>query len=75
MQKKNLSEVFAVAGLPEDGYRLFVEICQMYEKGQLKEQRATGKDLKGKPTFKPSYVKCLFGLDVPDRVALLGQVL
>lgn len=74
MQKKNLSEVFVIAGLPEKGYKFFVEICQKYEKGDLKEQKATAKDLIGKPTFKPSYIKCLFGLDVQDRVALLGQV-
>lgn len=66
--------MFLVAALPEDGYKSFLETCQKYEKGLLKEQRAMAKDLKGKPRFKPAYMKCLFGVDVPDRVALLGQV-
>ncbi|XP_028417820.1 uncharacterized protein LOC114542482 [Dendronephthya gigantea] len=72
--KKNLSDVFLVAALPEDGYQSFLEMCRKYEKGLLKDQRAMAKDLQEKPRFKPSYIKCLFGLDVSDRVALLGQV-
>ncbi|XP_028416236.1 uncharacterized protein LOC114540159 [Dendronephthya gigantea] len=72
--KKNLSDVFLVAALPEDGYQSFLEMCRKYEKGLLKDQRAMAKDLQEKPRFKPSYIKCLFGLDVSDRVTLLGQV-
>ncbi|XP_028417116.1 uncharacterized protein LOC114541382 [Dendronephthya gigantea] len=43
--KKNLSDVFLVAALPEDGYQSFLEMCRKYEKGLLKDQRAMAKDL------------------------------
>ena len=62
------------ATLPQDGYDSFIEMCRKYETGILKEQRATAKELRGKPTLKPSYIKCLFGIDVPDRVSLLSKV-
>lgn len=67
--------MFVVACLPKEGFISFMDICHKYEKGQLKDQRALAKDLKGKPTFKPSYIKCLFGLPVDDRLNLLDQVL
>ena len=44
MQKKNLSKVFTVAGLHEDGYLLFLEICKKYEKGRVKR---TESDIQG----------------------------
>lgn len=67
--------MFSIAGLPEAGYKSFLTICQKYEKGKLKHQRALAKDLKGKPTLKPPHIKCMSGLEILDRVALLEQVL
>lgn len=66
--------MFSVAALPEDGWNLFNTICQKYEKGTLKEQRALPKDLIGKPTSRPVYIRCLWGLDAADRLELLKQV-
>jgi hypothetical protein len=60
--------------MPEKGYQCFLDICENYEKGKLKDQRAMAKDMKGKPTFKASYIRCLLGLDIPDRLALLEKV-
>jgi hypothetical protein len=60
--------------LPEDGYQHFIDVCKKYEKGKLKDQHALAKDMKGKPTFKPVYVRCLSGLDIPDRISLLKKV-
>ena len=67
--------MFAVAGLPQEGYECFLNICKKYEKGELKDQRAMAKDLKGKSTIKPVYIRCLHGLDIVDRLALLKKVL
>ena len=63
-----------VAQLPEVGYQAFLEICTKYTKGLLKDQRAMAKDLKEKPRFKASYIKCLYGVEVQDRIDLLSQV-
>ena len=63
-----------MAALPEEGYLLFLDICRSYAKGQLKEQRAMPKDLKAVPMFKPSYIRCLHGLDSEDRVVILEKV-
>ena len=48
--------------------------AKKYEKGKLKEQRALPKDMRGKPAFRPSYVRCLHGLDQSDRIELLREV-
>jgi hypothetical protein len=45
-----------------------------YEKGRLKDQRTLPKDLRGKPSFRPAYVRCLHGLDNVDRIELLNKV-
>ena len=66
--------MFAVASLPKIGWELFGKICQKYEKGKLKEQRALAKDIKGKPTFRPIYIRYLHGLVVSDRIELLKKV-
>ena len=65
--------MFAVASLPEDGWTLFNNICEKYETGALKNQRALPKDLKGKPTFRANYIRCLQGLEVADRLELLKK--
>ena len=70
-----LCEFFAIASLPEKGYQCFLDICESYGHGQLKEQRAMPKDLIAVPTFKPSYIRCLQGLDISDRIAILEKVL
>ena len=69
-----MTEIYAVAALPLGGYELFKKICKKYEKGKLKEQRALPKDMRGKPAFRPSYVRCLHGLDQSDRIELLREV-
>ena len=74
LRKKALTEIFAVASLPIDGFKLFQDICRQYEKRKLKDQGALAKDLKGKPTFRPVYIRCLHGLDAVDRVQLLDKV-
>jgi hypothetical protein len=74
LQRKAMTEIYSVAALPENGYQLFKSICSQYEKGRLKDQRALPKDLRGKPTFRPAYVRCLHGLDNVDRIELLNKV-
>jgi hypothetical protein len=46
--EKMLNEVFAVASLPEDGWKLFNSICGKYEKGGLKKATSSSKRLEGK---------------------------
>ena len=67
--------MFAMAGLPKQGYKSFLKICNLFEKGKLKDQCPLAKDLKAKPSVRAFYVKCLFGLDAADRVALLEKVM
>ena len=62
-----LNKVFPVACLLNDSWKLFNEIC---EKGMLKNQHTLSMDLKGKPTFRPTYILCLLGLDVADRLVV-----
>ena len=64
-----------MAGLPEEGYKSFLQMCNLFEKGKLKDQCLLAKDLKAKLSVRPFYVKCLFGLDPTDRVALLDKVM
>ncbi|CAB4042784.1 Hypothetical predicted protein, partial [Paramuricea clavata] len=73
-KRKAMTEIYSVAALPENGYQLFKSICSQYEKGRLKDQRALPKDLRGKPTLRPAYVRCLHGLDNVDRIELLNKV-
>ena len=47
----------------------------MRKENWSKDQRAMAKDLKVKPTIKPVYIRCLHGLDIVDRLALLKKVL
>ena len=49
-------------------------MCEEYEKGKLKDQHAMAKDMKEKPALKPVSMKCLSGLDMSDRIALLKKV-
>jgi hypothetical protein len=69
-----MTEIYSVAALPENGYQLFKSTCSQYEKGRLKDQRTLPKDLRGKPSFRPAYVRCLHGLDNVDRIELLNKV-
>ena len=75
LQKKALSEVFAMARVGKDVWTEFEEINTLYEKGGLKDQKVNSVDvMRGIVNMKQWHMKPLSNLSDEQRLSLLRKV-
>lgn len=75
LQKKALSEVYAMARVSKDVWKDFQEVNALYEKGKLKDQKVSvGEAVRGVVTLKQSHMKPLCSLSDEQRLSLLRKV-
>ena len=75
LQKKALSEIFAMAKVGKDVWKEFQEVNTLYEKGGLKDQKVhSGDVMRGVVNLKQWHMKPLSNLSDEQRLLLLRQV-
>jgi len=75
LQKKALSEIFAMAKVGKDVWKEFQEVNTLYEKGGLKDQKVNSGDvMRGVVNLKQWHMKPLSNLSDEQRLLLLRQV-
>ena len=75
MQKKALSEVFAMARVGKDVWKEFQEVNTLFEKGGLKDQKVySGDVLRGIVNLKQWHMKSLSNLSDGQKLTLLKKV-
>lgn len=75
LQRKALSEVFAMARVGKEVWKELQEVNSLYEKGKLKDQKvSTAQAMHGVVCLKQSHMKPLCSLNDEQKLALLRKV-
>ena len=75
LQKKGLSDVFAMARVAKDVWEEFQEVNSLYEKGSLKDQKVSaGEVMRGFVSLKQWHMKPLCSLSDEQKLYLLRKV-
>ena len=75
LQKKGLSEVFAMARVGKDVWKEFQEVNSLCEKGSLKDQKVSAEEVMlGVVSLKQWHMKPLCSLSDEQRLYLLRKV-
>ena len=75
LQKKVLSDVFAMARVAKDVWEEFQEVNSLYEKGSLKDQKVSaGEVMRGFVNLKQWHMKPLCSLSDEQKLYLLRKV-